>query len=211
MSTDPLDHLSWCPACHGDRWEPGDDDLCDRHDAQGETMTDADPATERDFDAAAVAGTPVTVVGTRPPWQVHDSPPPTHGTPAAEPADGPGWDQEVLADLARCLRTVGYTPQGPDAGRVGAIVDLLATAAVAWERRADDAEADLQAARAELAEALNDVDDRDVQISTLRDDLNHQTGAAFDNQAEADRLRAELAQVTADRDRYVDTEATDEH
>jgi hypothetical protein len=52
---------------------------------------DADPATERDFDEAAAAGVPVTVVGT-PPWQVHDSPPPTHGTPTAAPHGGPGWD-----------------------------------------------------------------------------------------------------------------------
>jgi hypothetical protein len=50
---------------------------------------DADPATERDFDEAAAAAVPV-VVGT-PPWQVHDSPPPTHGTPAAAPHGGPGW------------------------------------------------------------------------------------------------------------------------
>jgi hypothetical protein len=59
---------------------------------------DADPATERDFDSAAAAGVPVAVVGT-PPWQVHDSPPPTHGTPAAAPADGP--DQERELDAAR--------------------------------------------------------------------------------------------------------------
>jgi hypothetical protein len=59
---------------------------------------DADPATERDFDQAAAAGVPVTVVGT-PPWRVHDSPPPTHGTPAADPPDG--WDQEGWEGVSR--------------------------------------------------------------------------------------------------------------
>jgi hypothetical protein len=58
---------------------------------------DADPATERDFDAAAAAAVPVTVVGTRPPWQVHDSPPPTHGTPGAEPVTGAGWNNRTWA------------------------------------------------------------------------------------------------------------------
>jgi hypothetical protein len=59
--------------------------------------TDADPATERDFDAAAAAAVPVTVVGTRPPWHVHDSPPPTHGTPGAEPVTGAGWNNRTWA------------------------------------------------------------------------------------------------------------------
>jgi hypothetical protein len=43
MTADLLAHLSWCPACHGDRWEPGDDDLCDRHDTEGAPMTTTDP------------------------------------------------------------------------------------------------------------------------------------------------------------------------
>jgi hypothetical protein len=60
--------------------------------------TGTDPATERDFDAAAAAAAvPVTVVGTRPPWQVHDSPPPTHGTPGAEPVTGAGWNNRTWA------------------------------------------------------------------------------------------------------------------
>lgn len=64
-----------------------------------------------------------------------------------------------------------------------------------------EVESERDQARTELAEALNDVDDRDATIGTLRDDLNHQTGAAIDNQAEAERLRAEL--TTARRDAAV--------
>jgi hypothetical protein len=45
MTADLLAHLSWCPACHGDQWEPGDDDLCDRHDTEGAPMTTTDPTT----------------------------------------------------------------------------------------------------------------------------------------------------------------------
>jgi hypothetical protein len=86
---------------------------------------DADPATERDFDAAAAAAVPVTVVGTRPPWQVHEGPPPTHGTPAAAPPAGPGWDHDTIADLARCLRTFGYAPLTPGAGMVADQLDAL--------------------------------------------------------------------------------------
>jgi hypothetical protein len=52
--------------------------------------TDADPATERDFDQAAAAA-----------------------VAAAEPHGGPGWDQDVIADLARCLRRYGYAPPQP--------------------------------------------------------------------------------------------------
>jgi hypothetical protein len=178
---------------------------------------DADPATDRDFDQAAAAAAPVTVVGTRPPWQVHAGPPPTHGTPAAALAHGPGWDQETIADLDRLIGThVDHCNSVPCPARV-TLIRIRRALAADWDRLAAElsnarewldlrtselasANSQRDAARAELAEALNDVDDRDAQISTLRDDLNHQTGAAFDNQAEADRLRAELAQVTADRD-----------
>lgn len=40
-----------------------------------------------------------------------------------------------------------------------------------------------------------ELDDRDATISSLRDDLDFQTKAAFDNQAEAARLAAELERV----------------
>jgi hypothetical protein len=126
--------------------------------------TAADPGTERDFDEAAAAGVPVTVVGTRPPWQVHDSPPPTHGTPAAEPSAAPGWDTvEQMAAFANSLLTV-------------------------VDRRGDERDA----ARAELAEVTADrdhhrssaqvmhrrlqqvIDDRD-RLAAERDRLRHMT------------------------------------
>jgi hypothetical protein len=96
---------------------------------------DADPATERDFDAAAAAAVPVTVVGTRPPWQVHEGPPPTHGTPAApdlqsEPANVSGWDGDTVEQMAAFTNS------------------LLA----AVDRRRDERDA----ARAELATARRD-------------------------------------------------------
>jgi hypothetical protein len=82
---------------------------------------DADPATERDFDTAAAAAVPVTVVGARPPWQVHNGPPPTHGTAAAEPA---GWDREAIDWLATYL---------DDNGRPGRASQLRALLAD-WNR-----------------------------------------------------------------------------
>jgi hypothetical protein len=152
---------------------------------------DVDPATERDFDTAAAA-VPVAVVGT-PPWQVHDSPPPTHGTPAADPDSGPGWDRDTIADLARCLRTVGYTPLTPDAGRVADQLDALLAERDrllgAWQH------------------AMDDGDDQTMQRLVLHGDVR-------DVRAEADRWRQRAetaearvdgqawAELSAERDRY---------
>jgi hypothetical protein len=201
--------------------------------------TYVDPATERDFDTAAAA-VPVAVVGTRPPWRVHDSPPPTHGTPAADPDSGPGWDQDTIADLARCLRTVGYTPLTPDAARVADQLDALVAdrdrQPDRWRQRAETAEArvdgqawaDLSAERDRLQAALNDaladsdqLGQRTVQLRAEAERL-HIAGKAWQRRADdatadldaalvtIDALREELSTACADRDHYLAIVRTDD-
>jgi hypothetical protein len=147
---------------------------------------DADPATERDFDTAAAA-VPVAVVGT-PPWQVHDSPPPTHGTPTPEPGSGSGWDRDTIADLARCLRTVGYTPLTPDAGRVADQIDALV--------------ADRDRLLGAWQHAMDDGDDQTMQRLVLHGDVR-------DVRAEAGRWRqrAETAEDRVDGQAWADLSA----
>jgi hypothetical protein len=118
------------------------------------------------------------VVGTRPPWQVHDGPPPTHGTPAAEPAAGPGWDQDTIADLARCLRTFGYAPLTPGAGMVADQLDALLADRDRLGR---------------MVEAMT------ATIRAVPD--SHSAANLAHARAERNRLRTEVAEVTADRDR----------
>jgi hypothetical protein len=146
----------------------------DAHDA------DADPATERDFDAAV----PVAVVGT-PPWQVHEGPPPTHGTPThstpAELASANSQRDAARAELATArveiarltdswratdylrdqwrarAETAEARVDGQAWAELTAEVERLHIAGHAWKRRADDATADLDAAL--------------VTIGALRDEL----------------------------------------
>ena len=58
------------------------------------------------------------------------------------------------------------------------------------------------AARQETNALTSEIDDRDSEISTLRQDLDFQTKAAFDNQGEASRLRTGAERVV---DGYIAT------
>jgi hypothetical protein len=100
---------------------------------------DADPATERDFDAAVAAGTPVSVVGT-PPWQVHEGPPPTHGTPTADlPA---GWNNRTWAtELIAAAREPVLGVEPVFAADDADYLEALLAERDRWRQRAETAEA----------------------------------------------------------------------
>jgi hypothetical protein len=145
--------------------------------------TDADPATERDFDQAAAAGVPVAAVGT-PPWQVHDGPPPTHGTPVADPrAEADRWRQRAETAEARV--------DGHAWAELTAEAERLHIAGKAWQRRADDATADLDA-------ALVTIDALREELSTACTDRDRYLAIVRTDDRELARVQDELA--TARRD-----------
>jgi hypothetical protein len=155
---------------------------------------DADPATERDFDTAAAAAVPVTVVGT-PPWQVHDSPPPTHGTPAADPPDG--WDQEGWEGVSRA----------------GAIRQAEAKHELSQQlfTALESVKQQLSTACADRDRYLALVRTGDRELAGVRDELEaarrvlaHGVNVEKMLEGERDAARAELAEMTAELDAHRD-------
>jgi hypothetical protein len=143
------------------------------------------------------------VVGTRPPWQVHDSPPPTHGTPGAEPVTGAGWNNRTWAtELIAAARepVLGVEPVfvADDADYLEALladrdnlsidvereqdrVALTNTALGEQERMYADLTADRDRLAAELSNAREWLDLRTSELASA----NSQRDAAL---AERDRL-----------------------
>jgi hypothetical protein len=123
-------------------------------DALGDT-----PEAEHDHRMAT--GEPVLVVGTPPPWRVEAAPPPTAGTPPADPvlAGGPGWDRERLTELVAEARRRGPVDDMPD--QVEALLadlDMFVGALDVRSTQLYDALVERDAARAELATARRDAE-----------------------------------------------------
>jgi hypothetical protein len=158
---------------------------------------DADPATERDFDEAAAAGTPVSVVGT-PPWQVHEGPPPTHGTPTADlPA---GWNNRTWAtELIAAAREPVLGVEPVFAADDADYLEALLAERDRWRQRAETAEARVDGqAWAELT----------AEVKRLDMALRVQT--EINNRLRAD-LQAAIVTIGALRDELSTTHRDTDH